>query len=212
MITSHDLISAGHGAALREREIMPLTEKHKNAIAIPLLPSIAWDLLVQFDVRGTPAPGGSKTAIPMRYRDGRLVMKGNRPILKYVDAGKENRKWRKRVGRSAKVAYQREPVTAACKISFLFRFERPQSHFRTGKFSGVLRPDAPMLHTQKPDLSKLIRSTEDSLSGLVYADDCQIPEHGEMRKDWCKPGEVEGATITIWREREQQTELFGGNQ
>lgn len=42
----------------------------------------------------------------------------------------------------------------------------------------------------KPDLSKLIRSTEDALTGIMYADDAQIVE-GFFCKDYGTPERVE---------------------
>ena len=47
---------------------------------------------------------------------------------------------------------------------------------KTKAMSGALR------HTKKPDLSNIIKSVEDALNGIVYADDAQIDRYGESRK------------------------------
>lgn len=59
----------------------------------------------------------------------------------------------------------------------VFTLARPQSHFRTGKFSHLLRDNAPRLHSVKPDLDKLLRSTGDALTTAgVYTDDCRLAQ------------------------------------
>lgn len=59
-------------------------------------------------------------------------------------------------------------------LSLRFIFERPRAHYRTGKFSHLLRVDAPGEMTKKPDLDKLARNVMDALTGIAYRDDCQV--------------------------------------
>ena len=59
-------------------------------------------------------------------------------------------------------------------ISVIFYMPRPKSHYRTGKFSGLLRDDAPDLHTNKPDLTNLLKLVEDALEAHFYRNDSQI--------------------------------------
>jgi Holliday junction resolvase RusA-like endonuclease len=91
-----------------------------------------------------------------------------RPII--TDSNKNLKPYRKEVGKSALSKRQElgfyeilfgkhVPVHA----EFKFFFTKPQSV--SGK-----RKD----HVVKPDLSKLVRSTEDALTGIIYADDAQI--------------------------------------
>ena len=48
----------------------------------------------------------------------------------------------------------------------------------------------------KPDLSKLIRSTEDAMTGIVYADDAQIVEM-TVKKHYGTPERVEILAIVV---------------
>lgn len=147
---------------------------------------------LQFFVSGTPAPGGSKTAIPMYDGAGKLVTKptGNgrqRPVLRYVDDAKGNTAWRKVVGFTAKNKMQwarLQPFAGALRFTCEFVVERGKT---------VTRPHP----TVPPDLSKFIRSTEDALTGIAWVDDSQIIEHGIMRKRYARPGEQTGAHILI---------------
>jgi Holliday junction resolvase RusA-like endonuclease len=56
-------------------------------------------------------------------------------------------------------------------------------------------PKKRSLMVVKPDLSKLVRSTEDSLIGILYADDAQIVE-AVVRKHYGVPERVE-VSVTI---------------
>ena len=65
----------------------------------------------------------------------------------------------------------------------VFRFRRPKSHFKSGKNFNVMKDTSPLCHTQKPDLTKLVRCLEDALSGVVWNDDCQVIETNAC-KEW----------------------------
>lgn len=141
-------------------------------------------------VLGEPAPGGSKSAFPMA--SGRIRM---------VDAGgKRNKLWR-----SCCEAYARRqigttpPLDGPLSVSFEFVIRRPKSHFRSVKKTQVLRDDAPLHHTQAPDRTKLVRSTEDALTGICWVNDSQIVDGDRIRKRWANPGEEPGAIVTIAR-------------
>ena len=66
------------------------------------------------------------------------------------------------------------PIKGAIKIDVLFYMPRPKSHYRTGKFSGILKDTAPMWHTGRPDLDNLVKFISDALNGVFYKDDSQI--------------------------------------
>jgi Holliday junction resolvase RusA-like endonuclease len=48
----------------------------------------------------------------------------------------------------------------------------------------MLRDDAPKTKASKPDLTKLIRSTEDALTGIAWNDDASVV-HQVARKLYC---------------------------
>lgn len=133
---------------------------------------------VAFRVEGmTPAPQGSKRHV------------GNGVML---ESCKRVKPWRLLVAEAAVragVPLLRGPVT----MSVVFLFARPMGHFRR---DGSLKPSAPKHHTVKPDGSKLIRSTEDALSKLLFEDDSRIVT-GTWHKRYCVDNERPGAIITV---------------
>jgi len=138
-----------------------------------------------FDVEGTPAPGGSKSAF--RHRStGRIVV---------VDAGgKRNKVWRAQVAAAGRAAMAgKECMKPPLMLTVLFRMPRPQSHLNR---AGKLRRSSPVLPTVRPDLTKLLRSTEDALTGIVWSDDSHIAEQWVARM-YALPGQAAGARITV---------------
>lgn len=140
---------------------------------------------VWFDVLGIPAPGGSKNAF--RHRStGRIVV---------VDAGGQRTKnWRAAVAAAGREAMKaREMPAPPLLLTVMFRMPRPASHLnRVGK----LRRTSPVLPIVRPDLTKLLRSTEDALTGIAWADDSHIAEQWVARM-YVHPGEQPGARITV---------------
>jgi Holliday junction resolvase RusA-like endonuclease len=145
------------------------------------------DTLISFFVPGVPAPGGSKRSFRHRHT-GKIVT---------MDDCERNKSWRTSV---AWVAAQskngrgdwprREPLLA----SFVFVMPRPKGHYG----ARGLRPSAPKGHQVKPDLTKLIRSTEDALTGILWVDDAQIVRFVDPEKRYAGEGESPGAWITLW--------------
>ena len=118
-----------------------------------------------FFVSGTPRPGGSKTI--GRTASGELFLR---------DAGgKGNAIWRRAVREAARHAMDGRPVlTGPLSLAVHFWLPRPKSHFGTGKHACRLKPGAPVSHVIAPDATKLLRSTEDALTGIVWVDDSQV--------------------------------------
>ncbi len=57
-------------------------------------------------------------------------------------------------------------------VTAVFAYPRPKSHYRTGRFAGLLRDDAPTYKTSAPDLDKLQRALGDALTqaGIIRDD------------------------------------------
>lgn len=124
-----------------------------------------------------PAPQGSKTLVGIN---------GLRESCRRV------KPWRQLVTISAVEArLKRIPGPVRMDAEFIFR--RPASHLRR---DGSLKPSAPRWHAVRPDGSKLLRSTEDALTGILYDDDSRIVA-SSFTKRYCEPGEQPGAIITI---------------
>ena len=71
----------------------------------------------------------------------------------------------------------KKPFNCPLYVLFEFQFQRPQSHYRTGKYADQLKPNAPTWHTKTPDTDNLIKFVCDSLNGIFWKDDsciCQI--------------------------------------
>lgn len=125
-------------------------------------------MTVRIVVYGLPAPQGSKRHI------GHGVM---------VESSKYVKPWREAVKAAAFDVISWDdsrlrpgyPLDGQLSLRVVFSFSRPRSHYRTGANNWMLRPNAPIAPTSKPDLSKLIRSTEDALTDAgVWRDDSRV--------------------------------------
>lgn len=121
---------------------------------------------VRFFVPGVPQPGGSKKGFAMKTKTGKT-----RVVI--VEDAKHNAPWRAKVALAASEHFT-APLSGPLKVSFHFTMPRPKHHYGTGRKATVLKPSAPTGHTSTPDVTKLIRSTEDALKGIAWGDDCQV--------------------------------------
>ena len=117
-------------------------------------------MTTSFWVPGIPKPGGSKR--------GFYSAKLKRVII--TDACKDNKDWKNSVSMNANSHFPNGPLQGPLEVHFEFHIPRPKGHF--GK-KGV-RPSAPQYPAVRPDCTKLIRSTEDALTGIAWDDDSQI--------------------------------------
>lgn len=120
--------------------------------------------LVRFWVPGIAAPGGSKRAFN-HAKTGKVIV---------LDDCRRNRSWMNTVSDYASQAYRGPLLGGPLKMGLAFYFTRPKGHYRTGKRSHLIRDSAPSYPAVKPDLTKLIRSTEDALKSVIFKDDAQI--------------------------------------
>lgn len=120
--------------------------------------------MISFWVDGRCAPQGSKVFKGFR---------GGKPIL--VDQCKFLPAWKSAV----KLAAQKTMINGGHKmfekrvviLGFRFFMTRPKSHY---KKDGTLKPTAPIYCLSSPDLTKIVRSSEDAMSLVVYGDDCLV--------------------------------------
>jgi Holliday junction resolvase RusA-like endonuclease len=158
-------------------------------------------------VYGQPAPQGSKMARPI-YRG-----KGENRVFTGKVAQVESSKtgvadWRADVKRAAEDAIgdwrgSMFPLDGALLLTVVFSLPRPKSHYRTGRNAHLLRDGAPARPAGMPDLSKLLRSTEDALKTAgVYVDDARIVEYRRLAKVYVGEDRdaltAPGAVIRIW--------------
>jgi crossover junction endodeoxyribonuclease RusA len=115
-------------------------------------------------VMGRPAPQGSKKSV------------GNNRM---VEMSKYVRPWRRDVEQAARDAMARHSdfvmFDGPIHLEVVFWIQRPKKHYGTGKNAETLRADAPCYCQSAPDLSKLVRSTEDALTAAgVWKDDARV--------------------------------------
>lgn len=114
---------------------------------------------IRFFVPGIPRPGGSKK--------GFYIPKLNRVVI--TEDNPKSKDWRNSVAWAASEVIK-TPLTGPLEVRFLFLMTRPKGHFG----ARGLRPSAPLYPIVKPDVTKLIRSTEDALKGIAWVDDSQV--------------------------------------
>jgi crossover junction endodeoxyribonuclease RusA len=116
---------------------------------------------MKFTVTGTPIPQGSMRAfVPKHSHTGQPIITSDNPKLKI---------WRQTVRAAA--CKEMGFVEPAGKNIAL----RLEAHFFLPRAASNKKIDA----VQKPDLDKLVRAVLDSMTNVVYEDDCQVCEiHG----------------------------------
>ena len=138
---------------------------------------------ITFWVSGVPQPGGSKRAF-VNKKTGRAII---------TEDCKRNKGWRSMVADAARPVAPTVPIMEPVEMHITFVMPRPKGHFGSGKNAATLKPSAPWGHTVKPDATKLVRSTEDALTGILWHDDAQIVVQ-VIRKIY---GPQPGASVTI---------------
>lgn len=143
---------------------------------------------IQFTVNGRPLTQGSMT--PMRNRHtGKMFMQHKKGLVE----------WRHLIGDVAfnKMKEGYHSVTSGpVRVHVQALMVRPKKHYRTGKYSHILRDDAPMYHIQAPDGDKLMRAVMDALTDIVYRDDSQVfDEH--LVKEWIGRDETPGIIVSV---------------
>jgi Holliday junction resolvase RusA-like endonuclease len=73
-------------------------------------------------------------------------------------------------------AAQQEPIQAeALEVHLNFYFDRPDSHYGTGRNSDKLKPSAPEYHTKRPDVDNLAKAVLDACQDAgLFKDDSAI--------------------------------------
>jgi len=119
--------------------------------------------MITIEVRGLPAPQGSKRHI------GHGIM---------IESSKAVGPWREAVRAETQRARQdvhASPMHGPLCLSVTFYLPRPKGHYRTGRNAHLLKPSAPSAPDTRPDLDKLLRAVLDGLTaGGAWADDAQV--------------------------------------
>lgn len=144
-----------------------------------------------FTVRGLPVAQGSARAFVV----------GNRAII----ATQANNPrsplgaWRTAIATEARAAMGFEPLfDGPVYVDVFFGMPRPRSHYlpaNSRRPIPLLRSEAPLAHSGKPDLDKLSRAMFDALTNVVWRDDGQVAELRARKGYMDRPG----ATVRIER-------------
>lgn len=151
--------------------------------------------MISLIVFGTPAPQGSK-----RHVGGGVMIESSKKVKPWRDAVRSD---------AVEIRAGAEPLDGPLVADMVFTFNRPKSHYRTGKNAHLLRDDAPPRPTGAPDLSKLARSTEDALTDAgLWRDDSRVVEYRRLAKVYAgaDPDALNspGATIRVLSLKEVQ--------
>lgn len=137
---------------------------------------------LEFFVSGLPAPGGSKKGYVI----------GGRAVI--TDACSRSKPWRAVVALAGQNAMAgRSIFIGPLLLTLCFQLPRPRSHFGSGKNADELRKSAPPFPCGRPDLTKLVRSTEDALTNVCWFDDSQIVSQLVIKRY----SEIPGVRITV---------------
>lgn len=117
-------------------------------------------------IYGTPIPQGSKTPVTRK----------GRPAL--IDANAATlAPWREHVrAEAADACTYHDTITGPVRVWVRFTFDRPPSHYRTGRNAHLLKDTSPRFPGRScGDVDKLQRAIFDALTDArVWADDTQV--------------------------------------
>ena len=141
-------------------------------------------LVVEYFVAGLPATQGSKQFVTRYYAR---------------DSCKRLPEWRKEVSMAARQAYRGDIIEGRqVTLGMTFVLPRPKSHFGTGRNQWIMKQTAPSAPIVKPDLIKMARAVEDSMSGVIYKDDSQVCEYRKLKKRYASVGEPIGVHVDVY--------------
>jgi Holliday junction resolvase RusA-like endonuclease len=152
-----------------------------------------------------PAPAITITALGLPGPQGSKRHVGNGVM---VESSKKVKPWRQDVKHAAiditEALTDWTVLDGPLAVSMVFTFTRPKGHYRTGRNAHLLRDAAPSRPHGMPDLSKIVRSTEDALTGVVWKDDARVVEYVRLGKwyagtDAADVLTVPGCVIRVWR-------------
>jgi Holliday junction resolvase RusA-like endonuclease len=160
---------------------------------------------VTFFVPGRPRPQGSKRAFPIRNRNKEIV--GHSVV---DSSGEEGRAWRSQVRDAAVAAWGdfRKVLDGPLTLRLDFTLLRPKGHFGTGRNAAFIKDGAPSHPIGPPDVLKLARAVEDSLTSVIWRDDAQVVSELLTKRY----GPTDGVLVSVFAEPENAVNLPDANQ
>ena len=68
----------------------------------------------------------------------------------------------------------KKPLEKEVFLKIEFYIYRPKKHYRTGRYSHLLKNNPPYWHITRADIDNLLKLIMDALNGVYYKDDCQV--------------------------------------
>jgi Holliday junction resolvase RusA-like endonuclease len=125
-----------------------------------------------------------------------MVLPTGRAVV--FDANPRAKTWKALVAREVRRAYRHTVIPRGMPVAMevVFFRPRPANHYGSGKNSTTLKRSAPAWPAQMPDTTKLIRGTEDALTGIVWDDDGQVVMQQAIKcygtaSTWLRVGVIE---------------------
>lgn len=152
--------------------------------------------MIEFTVLGRPATAGSKRAIPYRKK-GQFTKNGREALgVSVIHDNQRFEPWSRECKAAAIASAGGAFITGPILLVVRVVRPRPKGHYRTGKHAAELRNGVPDYPDTTPDLTKVVRAVEDSLTGVIWRDDCQVVRQ-VTAKDWGTPERVEITVATF---------------
>ena len=131
-----------------------------------------------------PRSGALKVKMKPRSQQRHKARRAGNRIFMYDPSSKDKDRFKKECSELA----PKSPLIGAISVSMTFSIPRPKSHYRTGRYSHLLKDGAPKLHVSKPDIDNLIKFYLDAMTGSFWCDDayvCTIEASKIYAEDGC---------------------------
>ncbi len=139
--------------------------------------------MIEFTVKGDPKPQPRARAF---LRPGAKHAGVYNPPLAEA--------WKLLVYGAAKAHVPVTPMNGPIALTLRFTFERPASHYGTGRNAGKLKPSAPPDHLNVPDLDNLEKAIKDLMTNMrMWVDDRVVNEKHTFKEG----GAVGGLRVVI---------------
>jgi Holliday junction resolvase RusA-like endonuclease len=137
---------------------------------------------ITFFVSGTPIPQGSMKAFRVRNSDKIVMTHSNSKLSEWRNLVSD-----KAINEARILDWAMAERGEAIEVKFSFKFPRPKSRKNDIRL------------TTRPDLDKIVRSLNDSLTGILYEDDSQI-DCLYAEKSYISGREIPGVMIIVTKE------------
>lgn len=181
-------------------EEVPLPEPETPALeGAGAWPPPAAEQVLEFTVLGEAKPAGSKTS-GVAYKGGKPLTKNGKIVTFTKDSsGAPGKAWRQEVAAVARDAVMAQAIAEPLRgmplaLELVIYRPRPSAHYGSGRNAAVLKGSAPAAPITRPDVLKLARAIEDSLTSIAWHDDSQITDE-RLVKRYGSPARVE---VRVW--------------